>query len=67
MNTQHSLGSWSAAYKEGVMHYHGDPWVPEGEGQHHVSGERGDHGYHHPDHIPPCLVDHKAQDWRRRG
>lgn len=54
-------------YKEEGVSYHGDPRVPESECQHHVSGERGDHGYHHPDHIPSRLIDHKAQERRCRG
>jgi len=54
--------------EEGCMgHYHGDPRVPEGEGQHHVSSERGDHGDHDPKHIPPRPINHEAQKGRRRG
>lgn len=54
-------------YKEEGLRYHGDPRVPESESQHHVSGECGHHGYHHPDHIPPRLIHHKAQERRCRG
>lgn len=47
--------------------YHCDPWVPESEGQHHVSGKCCCHCKQHPIHVPPCLINHEAQNWRCRG
>lgn len=48
-------------------HYHGNPGVPEGEGEHHVRGESGDDGKAHPHDVPARLVHDEAQDGRGRS
>lgn len=43
--------------------YHSDPWVPEGEGQHHVGHESGSYRTQDPDDVLPSFVHQESEYW----
>ena len=51
----------SLGQPRGGRGYHGDPGGPEGEGEHHVCGERAHDGKGHPEDVLARPVHNEAQ------
>lgn len=61
-HTQHGLGVLSEALTI-PKHYHSNPGVPEGEGQHHVGQEGGSNCTQNPDDVLPSFIHQESKYW----